>query len=284
VTIVEQGSRGRIVPAAPDTLPARDRTLTAYAEPDRDGHGGTINLEELIGPATHVAEISGPVSAIGRDVLRVGSFEHELVGSRYERASGWNVNNFTQHLTGERPKDGDRALQICRDVSMATTSDLDSAGRHRLAEGRTYSLCGCLRGHEMSRARASVVYWNSIARDATPIAVTPIVDQTPPREWECFCMETKPPPDATYVNVRLAASDDSRGSGCSGPDEGLHCVDWDALRLIEWQPWDGHRLTLPNQIDFLRTREPGSVSVTLRTLELDGAGAPGKPLGAGGKS
>lgn len=272
VTIYEEGSRGRVLLARANTLTATDRVVAREALRDADGRGATTSFEEILGPTSFIANVSGATDVqLGRDVLRVGSFEHELVGAVYEQVSGWNAVNYAQHLTTSDPKDGERALQICRDVTAATTSGLYSAGRQRVIKDRTYSLCGCFRGHEMSRARASVVYWDDIAVDAKPIAEQTVVDRQPGQNWDCFCAETTPPPNAEFVNIRLEATDESRSSGCSGPDQGLHCVDWDALRLIEWQPWDGKELLIPNRIDFLRSPSASTVSATVRTLNTGGA-------------
>lgn len=269
VTILEDENRGRVLPVPPDTLPASERLVTVHAQPDPDGRGATIDLEGELGPRTFLAAVDGAGEvSLGRDVLRTGSFEHELAGAPYEAVGGWNPVRPNQHVVEHDPRDGDRALRICRDFTDRLVSSLDSAGRHAIVEGRTYSLCGCVRGHAQTHARASVVYWSSIAADDVPVASHPLVDATPEGDWSCSCTETTPPPDAAYVSVRLEAEDRSRSSGCgSEPDVGLHCVEYDAFRLVEWQPWDAARpIPLPNRFDFVRVPEPRTVSATIRTI------------------
>jgi hypothetical protein len=272
VTVVEQGARGRIVLTQPSAVPFRDEPITRDATVDLDGRGSTASFEDALGPGHYLLSVtSSGDTLVGRDVLRVGSFEHELVGGSYEHIEGWNSVNYAQHLTKEDPRDGERALQICRDVTAASASGLYSAGRHRIVAGRSYSLCGCFRGHEMSRARASVVYWDSIAADAQPVSQSTVIERAPGESWECFCAETSPPEGAQFVNVRLEVSDASRATGCSGPDQSLHCTDWDALRLIEWQKWDGKELATPNRLDFVRVpNATTTVSATVRTLLVGG--------------
>jgi len=272
VTVVEEGSRGRILLSTASTLPSTEQTVTREAVVDLDGRGATASFEEALGPASYLSSITaGSDVKVGRDVLRVGSFEHDLVGMPYDHISGWNSVNYSQHLTKSEPRDGDRAMQICRDVTAPAASGLYSAGRYRIIQGRSYSLCGCFRGHEMSHARASIVYWDSVAIDARPVSTQTIIDRQPGASWECFCAESTPPANAQFVNVRLEVSDASRSSGCGGPDQALHCTDWDAMRLIEWQKWDGKELQLPNRLEFVRVSDTmTSISATARTLLTGG--------------
>lgn len=258
-TVFDDGRVALTPPAALEVTLPREATL------DRDGHGATLSLEDLLTADRHLVAAEG-ATAVGRDVLGVGSFEHDLVDVDWARAIGWNVVSDAQKLTSDSPQDGARALRICRDVTSSTTSGLYSAGRHRVVAGRTYSLCGCSRGHAMSRAHASLVYWSDLASDARPLASTTIVDGPPTTGWTCFCAESTPPSDAQFVSLRLETTDETRGGGCDGPDDEAHCVDWDALRVVEWTPLDGTRLPVPNAFEFVRVKTAGTVNLTLATL------------------
>jgi poly-gamma-glutamate capsule biosynthesis protein CapA/YwtB (metallophosphatase superfamily) len=273
VTVVEEQGRGRILLSSATSLKSVERYGTRAPIPEIVGGGATVNLEDLLGPGTYLSSVEGDGVSLGRDVLYVGSFENELVGSPYEHADGWNVVSEAQHIVTQDARDGTRALQICRDITAPATSGLYSAGRHEIPPGRTYSLCGCLRGSDMAEARASIVYWDTIATDAQPIASHRIVTRKAGSDWGCFCGSSTPPPRAVYVNVRLEANDEARATACNGVDRGLHCVDWDALRLVEWQRKDGAAIALPNHIDFLRVDAPTSaISFSIRTLQPGGAG------------
>ncbi len=271
VTNLEDGSAGRVLVTPPESLPSSEELVTADAVPDADGRGATLDLEAHLGPRTFVSGVAldraGAVS-LGRDVLKVGSFEHELAGARYDAIGGFNPVRSAQHVVGGDAKDGDRALRICRDYSAPKASGLYSAGRHASAPGRTYSLCGCTRGHAQTLVRAAVAYFGTIERAEEPIASYPVVEGTPSPDWTCSCAETSPPPGARYVSVRLEAEDRSRTNGCgTEPDVGLHCAELDALRLVEWEPWDASRpVPVPNRIDFVRVEAPGPVTVIARTL------------------
>lgn len=251
---------GRVRLAAPAMV---ETTAVLSALPDRDGHGATLALQ--LDPDRWLVFASSAV-ALGRDVLGVGSFEHDLVDADYARPIGWNVVSDAQRLTSDRPKDGARALRICRDVTSSTASGLSSAGRHRLVAGRSYSLCGCARGHPMARAHASLVFFPDIAADAERVGEAAILDGRPESEWSCFCQEVTPPAGARFVSVRLAVSDETRGGGCSGPDDDAHCVDWDALRLVEWTSVDGRRQLAPNAVEFVRTASEGPIDVAIAAL------------------
>lgn len=252
------------------TATATDEVLTLAPQADTLGGGATLSLEDTLQGGRYLASASGDGIALGREVLGVGSFEHDLAGAPYGRIIGWNQVSESQTLVSESPKDGDRALRMCRDLTSSAPTRIYSAGRHRVVPGRTYSLCGCAKGHAMARARASVVYWNDVAAAAPPIATATILDAPPSEDWSCFCAETKPPEGALFVNVRLENLDETRAEGCSGPNDEPHCVDWDAIRLIEWQPWDRAPLPVPNQIEFLRTPTAAPVPLTVRTLTKEG--------------
>jgi poly-gamma-glutamate capsule biosynthesis protein CapA/YwtB (metallophosphatase superfamily) len=269
VTIVEEGARGRVLLAKSQDLPGRDATITKPALVDVDGTGATLSLEESLGPGAYLSSISssGPV-LVGRDLLRFGSFEHELVGSPYDRISGFNERSDVQHITNDQPHDGERALEICRDFTTTDASILYMAGRHPVSEGKTYSFCGCARGSDMSQATASIVYWDSISSDAKPLASIPVYQGAPPSEWSCFCQMTTPPAGAEFVNVQLQTKDSTKSNGCGGPDRDLHCTSWDTLRLIEWEEADPEKpIRVPNAIDYVRVKDPGDVSVTVHTIE-----------------
>jgi len=262
---------GRVLLSPPEL---DEETVVRDAIADSDGHGATLSLEAELTARRYLAS-AGPSSslAIGRDVLGVGNFEHDLAGAPYERIIGWNPVSSSQQLVSDTPHEGARALRICRDVTSSTPSGLYSAGRQRVLPGRTYSFCGCARGHSMSRAHASIVYWSEVAADAAPLASISVLDAAPSEDWSCFCAESTPPQGAQFVNVRLETIDESRSDGCKGPDIDAHCVDWDGVRLVEWTRWDGTRMQVPNAIEFLRTEGAGPVAVTVartRTTPKEG--------------
>lgn len=256
---------GRVM-LSPPGLDESSATVSALA--DRDRHGATASLEAFTTRDRYVTTIAG-ATAVGRDVLAVGSFEHDLVDAPWERAFGWNVVSASQKLTSDAPRDGSRALRLCRDVTSASGTGLASAGRHRIT-GASQSLCGCVRGHAMSRAKASIQYFADVAADAMPLATVAAFEGAPDAAWSCFCAEATPPAGAQFVALRLEVNDQTTSNGCSGPDDALHCVDFDALRLIEWSPYDGSRLPVPNAVDFARTAAPGDVSVTVAKM-LEGS-------------
>lgn len=267
VTVLEDGWRGRLVLDA-TMITSADETRTQTPKPiDR---GGLVDLETDLGPRTFVAAVEGPgVIWVGRDVLRVGSFEADLVGAPFENVVGWNTVSDVQGITTDDPRDGDRALRICRDLSSTGTSGLSSAGRIKITEGRSYSLCGCVRGGPSVVARVELQYFGSIQAGEKPLAKVTGINETPDADWGCFCKTDTPPAGASYMSVRLEAEDQVRGGGCEGPDRGLHCADYDALRLIEWETLDrGKPLTVPNGIDYVRTDGASPVQVTFRTIDL----------------
>jgi poly-gamma-glutamate capsule biosynthesis protein CapA/YwtB (metallophosphatase superfamily) len=277
VTILEEGTRGRVLLAKSADLPGHDASLTRAALADADGAGATMSLEDALVPGTYLASVSSAGDVLyGRDLLRFGSFEHELVDSPYSRISGFNERSDVQHITNDRPHDGERALEICRDYTTNDPSILYMAGRHPIGDDKTYSFCGCARGSDMSLATASIVYWDSIASDAKPIASIPVYDGAPPSEWSCFCKMTTPPAGAEFVNVQLQTKDSTKSNGCSGPDRELHCTSWDTLRLVEWEKADPKKpLPVPNAVDYVHTKNPGDVSVTLHTI-TPGEGSTGE--------
>jgi poly-gamma-glutamate synthesis protein (capsule biosynthesis protein) len=190
---------------------------------------------------------------LGRDLLWVGSFENEEVGSASRSAPLWDLNTGGVKIGLDYAYDGEAGIHLERGAQ--NTGDAVTSNVHRVPIGpyADLSITGMLRLDGAAVVQAQLSWYSSTSGASASKTTQPIAVGSS-TSWQPFRLEVQAPKGAVAVGLFLRLSP---------PTQGTASADFDNIRIIEWAPLNSPYNPL---YDYALVRGPGELTFSQQVL------------------
>lgn len=239
---------GQLVVAAEEADVLAHDTSVVRAVTLSGGQSGALDVTPAAGQATLAAVASDPAAQcrLGRDLLRVGSFEDSDVDDRFLEGDSWSLSE-NRYVQGRVTHLGTAAAVLLRDSTAVGRVSLWVANRMRVTPGDSLTVRGWLRADNAGPFEIAVRWL--LSSGETLSSSVPFEHPAGDGDWTPFAVDLWVPSSAAFLKVYFRHYPPAVGEGRVYLDD-LAIVRWEAVAADVGA--DAVTLATPNGWDHLR--------------------------------